>query len=120
MSFDIGSFDFGSGLYGSDGSSVAPAKTSDPIAKSDASMLDSFLKIVGVGATAYEKVVGAETAQKVAVTAAGPAKTAAPAIGTPAASGASTLTISNPVKYGLMAAAGLVLILLGFLAFRRK
>jgi len=117
MGFDSSSYDFNTGLYGSDGSSVATPSVTGPVAKSDSSMLDSFLKIVGVGATAYENITGAQAAKKASAAAVGPSKTAAPVIGTPTVA-AGGLTANT--KAILIGAGVLVLALFGFLLMRRR
>jgi len=108
-------YNFSSSLYGSDGSTVSGPSTSN-VAAADSSFLDKILGVVGVGADAYAKVVAAkQSTSGNKGTATEPGKTAAPAIGVPTASGMTTQT-KTLIGVGI----GLVVLLLGFFALRKK
>ena len=102
--------------YGSDGSSVTTPATSTAIKQADSSMLDNFLKVIGVGATAYAQVKAAE-APKTPTTTAGYTtnRTGTPVIGTVV--GGTTV---SPTNIFLIAGGVVVALVLGLFLLRRK
>ncbi len=103
--------------YGSDGSSVTTSATSTAIKQADSSMLDNFLKVIGVGATAYAQVKAAEAPKTPTNT--GPyyqqTRTGTPVIGTVV--GGTTV---SPTNMFLIAGGVIVALVLGLFLMRRK
>ena len=102
--------------YGSDGSSVTTPATSTAIKQADSSMLDNFLKVIGVGATAYAQVKAAEAPKTPYNTGVvGPTRSGTPVIGTVV--GGTTV---SPTNMFLIAGGVVVALVLGLFLMRRK
>jgi hypothetical protein len=109
-------FDFNTSLYGSDGSSVLSGNQASAVQKSDDSLMNNFLSLIGAGASAYATVTAAQAAKKSnSSDNVSPGKTAAPVIGTPTAP-----ALTDRAKALIGGAVGLVVLIVVVLLFRRK